>query len=489
MELYTSRPRFELPDACEQLNGEEEKACQYSKSVGGGHAGGASACESVGNNEVGMEGQLLWDHRQRGSAGLEEWMAKEKKIRGERKEDREMEMKMEEDGKEERGGATSACTRIPELEEPWSSEEIQRRIRDISKNPNLSEAEKDRQRQAVLSQPFQQRRLREVLQFRDKMKAHMYKISHSKVVDPSTGDEMLGCEHYPRNCKIKAYCCQLWFVCRLCHDQPCMDHAIDRFRTEEVMCMMCKTVQKVRRDCIRCGEVFAHYFCEKCKFYDNTPGKDIYHCDKCTICRVGKGIGHDNFHCDRCGACVSIEHSKTHRCLKKSLDANCPICDQYLFTSTKPVVYMRCGHTMHLHCFDDYTAEHFTCPLCHKTLTDMHPYWSKVDELVKGEVMPPEYRNRVAEILCHDCGKRSETPHHFSYVKCMNPGCGSYNTTLLRWYQKDQSSAPSASGPSDESRQTGYGNSCGNNDNDDSNGSEEFNVDGQETEGSSPENG
>lgn len=305
----------------------------------------------------------------------------------------------------------------------------------------------------VLSQPFQQRKKKEASQFVKRMNEVKEEPSMSNVIDPDTGEPMLGCEHYPRNCKIRAACCDIWVVCRLCHEDPSMDHAIDRFATKEVMCMKCRHVQEVSEKCSACGIRFARYFCPKCKFYDNTPGKDIYHCDKCGICRVGKGIGFDNFHCDRCNACVSMEYSKNHRCLKRSLDADCPICGQYLFTSTKPVVFMRCGHTMHSHCFDIYTEEHFTCPLCHKALTNMKAYYAQIDEAMKREVMPAEHRNKVAEVLCHDCDLRSETAFHFLYLKCRAPNCGSYNTRLLRTYVREQGSAAGT----DAEQNLGYG--------------------------------
>lgn len=449
MECHHSQPKSELMGACEQQSGEEENAHQYGISAEAACSHAASVPVLARNNQQGAEGEVLRNHGQSGWGGLGEGMEEESY------------------GKEEQGGTTGASVRDSEWDKPWSPEEVQQRIRMIVNNSNLSEAEKNAKIQAVFNQPFQQRRRREALQFQIEMEARKFKRSYSNVIDENTGEKMLGCEHYPRNCKIKADCCGMWTVCRLCHDDPCMDHAIDRFKTKEVLCMLCWTTQPVGRNCVKCGEEFARYFCEKCKFYDNTPGKHIYHCDKCTICRVGKGIGYDNFHCDNCDACVSIQHSENHECLKKSLDANCPICGLYLFTSTKPVVFMQCGHTMHSKCFDEYTVAHFTCPLCHKALTDMQPYWSKVDEVVRREVMPPEYSSRIAEVLCYDCGKKSETPFHFSYLRCAD--CGSYNTVLLRWYQRDQGSSSSAPGPSDRDLQTGCDNSCGDSHSNDSN--------------------
>ncbi|KAF1328793.1 hypothetical protein FI667_g6559, partial [Globisporangium splendens] len=46
----------------------------------------------------------------------------------------------------------------------------------------------------------------------------------------------------------------------------------------------------VSNECIngKCKTVFGRYFCVTCKFFDDDPTKDIYHCDKCRICRIGK---------------------------------------------------------------------------------------------------------------------------------------------------------------------------------------------------------
>ncbi|CAN8073230.1 unnamed protein product [Agarophyton chilense] len=317
-----------------------------------------------------------------------------------------------------------------------SFEHIQALIRQISRDPSLSEAEKSRRRQTIFTHRFRQSQSQQAQSYSHQLQANTHHISYSRVLDPVTGEPKPGCEHYPRNCKLRAACCGLWVVCRLCHDHN-MDHEMVRFHTTQVRCMLCDREQPVSNKCVQCNVHFARYFCAICKFYDDTPDKDIYHCHKCKICRVGKGIGHDNFHCDRCDACISIELSKGHHCLKKSLDANCPICGAYLFTSTRPVVFMRCGHTMHAHCFDDYTVENFRCPLCQKALTNMSSYYSRIDEMLKREVMPPEHRNQFSEILCHDCDKRSTTTFHFEHHKCQHPPCGSYNTRVLRTFRRD----------------------------------------------------
>lgn len=39
--------------------------------------------------------------------------------------------------------------------------------------------------------------------------------------------QVFGCEHYKRNCKLRAACCGLLFTCRFCHDKV-SDHSMDR---------------------------------------------------------------------------------------------------------------------------------------------------------------------------------------------------------------------------------------------------------------------
>lgn len=267
------------------------------------------------------------------------------------------------------------------------------------------------------------------------------------------GQPMLGCKHYPRACKLKAACCDIWIVCRHCHDEA-MDHPMNRFQTETVMCMRCNHIQPVGPNCQSCAEPFASYYCSKCRFYDNTPDKNIYHCDMCRICRVGKGLEQDNFHCMKCNACVSNEYSRKHRCLKNSLDANCPICGLYLFTSTLPVVFMRCGHTMHSHCFDEYTMQHFTCPLCHKPLTNMTPFYRDLDRMLEQEQMPEDQRDKMVEVLCHDCDQRCNTNFHYAYMKCTN--CHGYNTRRIGDPTEQQ---PSSSDPMEMDTDAGEGSS------------------------------
>ena len=73
-------------------------------------------------------------------------------------------------------------------------------------------------------------------------------------------------------------------------------------------------------------------FCSKCILYDNDQTKDIYHCDKCGICRLGLGLEKDYFHCDTCNTCLSIDLKGHHKCLSDVTHSNCCICNEDLFS-------------------------------------------------------------------------------------------------------------------------------------------------------------
>ncbi|KAG8379107.1 hypothetical protein BUALT_Bualt07G0053700 [Buddleja alternifolia] len=47
-----------------------------------------------------------------------------------------------------------------------------------------------------------------------------------------------GCEHYKRNCKLLAPCCDKLFTCIRCHDDL-TDHSVDRKAITKMMCMKC----------------------------------------------------------------------------------------------------------------------------------------------------------------------------------------------------------------------------------------------------------
>jgi RING finger/CHY zinc finger protein 1 len=221
----------------------------------------------------------------------------------------------------------------------------------------------------------------------------------------------------------------------------------------QVHCALCRTTQPLAEACVACGTSFGRYTClcvcrcpccphittrtiaepcaapscRECRYFDDDIRKEQFHCAKCGICRVG---GRANFfHCDTCGCCISTSIRGRHRCVERSLHSNCPVCQLFLFDSIRPVTVMRCGHSIHEHCFQEMFQHHqFTCPLCSRSTTDMTAFWRRMDEEVEATPMPPEYAAVRVDILCNDCGQRGSAPMHVLGMKCAAPGCGSYNT-------------------------------------------------------------
>jgi hypothetical protein len=182
----------------------------------------------------------------------------------------------------------------------------------------------------------------------------------------------LGCRHYLRACKLQAHCCGKWDTCRFCHDEV-SDHTITRNLITTMMCMYCWQVQPAGQDCNNpeCGKRVAAYYCKECKLWDNDTRKNIYHCHDCGICRIGKGLGIDYFHCTTCNVCMAIGLKGKHKCIERNLESDCPICGEYMFTSTSTVIFMPCGHCMHQKCQQQYIRTSYQCPTCLKSLTDM----------------------------------------------------------------------------------------------------------------------
>ena len=142
---------------------------------------------------------------------------------------------------------------------------------------------------------------------------------------------VLGCSHYPRSCQVRAPCCppSTFHVCRFCHDESVSEHAIDRHAISEMVCMLCAQAGHARAQpvgalCVDCGSRMAAYYCAVCRFFDDTPGRAIFHCQQCGICR--RGSQDDFFHCQRCNCCYARSMRANHVCIDNVLEANCPIC-------------------------------------------------------------------------------------------------------------------------------------------------------------------
>jgi CHY zinc finger/F-box-like len=185
----------------------------------------------------------------------------------------------------------------------------------------------------------------------------------------------LGCRHYARQCKVQAPCCKRWVGCRLCHDEVERTHRIDRHRMYRMMCMHCGAAQRVASTCARCQARMARYYCDRCHLFDDEPGKSIYHCDDCGVCRIGLGIGVDMQHCFTCnmdwrlprmlegvgGSELSVQ---MHRCVDGAEHHLCPVCHDRgntLVHSRRRWLSLPCGHAMHAACHRIAAA---ACPVC-----------------------------------------------------------------------------------------------------------------------------
>jgi hypothetical protein len=92
----------------------------------------------------------------------------------------------------------------------------------------------------------------------------------------------------------------------------------------------------------------------------HTFSRTVYHCPFCNLCRLGKGLGVDFFHCMKCNCCLGMKLTE-HKCREKGLETNCPICCDFLFTSSAAVRALPCGHFMHSACFQvRYLGDHDT---------------------------------------------------------------------------------------------------------------------------------
>lgn len=237
------------------------------------------------------------------------------------------------------------------------------------------------------------------------------------------------CDHYKRNCNIICPQCNEDFACRHCHNlikyeqeiDINLSHNIDRKLIKEVICRECDTRQTISNLCINCGISFGVYFCSICNYFDNED-KGQFHCGKCGICRVG---GRENFfHCDKCNACYSNSLKDNHICIDNSMNQNCVICMDDLFNSTKGVSVLKCGHTIHADCLNEYLKSNYKCPICQKSIHTL--YFNYIQQEIDNTIMPEEYKDVDKNITCNDCNKQSIHKFHIIAMKCIH--CNSFNT-------------------------------------------------------------
>ncbi|KAI9785762.1 MAG: hypothetical protein M1839_008779 [Geoglossum umbratile] len=260
----------------------------------------------------------------------------------------------------------------------------------------------------------------------------------------------LGCQHYKRNVKLQCSICSRWYTCRFCHDNA-EDHSLIRSDTKNMLCMLCGCAQPAGERCVGCDRRTAWYYCDKCKLWDNDSAKAIYHCNDCGLCRIGRGLGKDFYHCKTCSVCVSMS-MKDHRCIERSTYCDCPICGEYMFTSTRTVVFMSCGHSIHHKCYYDHMKTSYKCPICNRSIVNMETQFRNLDRTIESQPMPLQFQDTKALVSCNDCSAKSSTSYHWLGLKCTV--CHSYNTVQLQILSgpdadRDNLQAANASSPND----------------------------------------
>jgi len=239
-------------------------------------------------------------------------------------------------------------------------------------------------------------------------------------------EEVMGCKHYKRRCKLVAPCCGKAYNCRFCHDEAEENHTLDRQKVQEVECLGCGTVGPTEENCGQCGVKFGKaYFCPICRLYDDQD-KGQFHCIGCGICRIG---GRDSFtHCDTCGLCLPKQR-EPHKCIANSSKVNCPVCMEDIHTSRLGAHIPPCSHLLHSTCYHDMLKRGlYACPTCGLSMQDMASAWASIDREVAATPMPRVYSGLYRQILCKDCNTPSTVIFHIVGMKCDK--CGSYNTTL-----------------------------------------------------------
>ena len=234
------------------------------------------------------------------------------------------------------------------------------------------------------------------------------------------------CGHYIRGCQFVSPCCGNIVRCRICHDDNYLDHELNRYKVNEIVCNKCSLHQIVSNNCIGCGIEFGKYFCNHCRLYECNANRNIYHCDKCGLCRIGEV--NDFFHCDKCGICLSIKLKDNHICKVNLMQNDCMICAQDLFTSTKSAIILPCNHVIHTPCVNEWMKRNIGCPLCRKTMITgeiLDEYIKNYDNFISNN---PLSDLDLVNAYCNDCNRNFQLNFHPFGLKCIN--CGGYNTKL-----------------------------------------------------------
>lgn len=138
---------------------------------------------------------------------------------------------------------------------------------------------------------------------------------------------------------------------------------------------------------------------------------------------------------------MSMAVEKSHKCIERVSDCDCPICGEYMFTSPAPVVFMLCGHSIHRSCYDEHMKSSYKCPICSKSTVNMESQFRALDRAIDSQPMPPQFQDTKAMVSCNDCYAKSAVAYHWLGLKCAI--CDSYNTVQLSIISDPAVSVPS----------------------------------------------
>jgi len=90
------------------------------------------------------------------------------------------------------------------------------------------------------------------------------------------------CPHYARRTRVVSPCCGREYGCRHCHDET-EDHRLAPGDVTTMACGACGGRGPAGGACGACGASQARYYCAICRLWDDTPGRQIYHCPFCNM--------------------------------------------------------------------------------------------------------------------------------------------------------------------------------------------------------------
>lgn len=214
-------------------------------------------------------------------------------------------------------------------------------------------------------------------------------------------NESKTCSHYTKYCyKFYFDCCKVYDPCQRCHlERKCntkrKDHNFENLVVSEITCSVCEHKQAPGESCTNCQIKFSNSFCGICQIW--TDIKDITHCHKCGVCRVGKP--EDLVHVDKYGQCFSVNSAKAKEQLNANTNQNkeilvcknniCGICYESTFYSQKCVTYFNCGHYLHSDCLNKYIGEGgYKCIECKKSISNLTNLWNTIRSVIKSNPIP-----------------------------------------------------------------------------------------------------